>query len=123
MKNLFLSLLLLTGCATHQMSGHIDTTPRVEIQRANAPQLCRTGEKTKITYFIHLLFMPAQDVFFTANEGPELNLFGTNLTVSVNAECKPGYGCLHSLKARVGQKIYTIDTLVIDCGEFLKGNS
>jgi hypothetical protein len=127
MKFLLLAFLALslTSCMTslwHKNIGHIDLTPRVDIIRGNAPEVCRTGEKTKLTFFIHLLNMPPQDVFVIANDGPELNLFGKDLTVTVGAVCPENYACQHVLKIRVAGKIYEVTATVFDCGTLVKGN-
>jgi hypothetical protein len=121
---LFLSFLLLSliTCATSKNIGHIDLTPRVEILRGNSPEVCMTGEKTKLTFFIHLINMIPQDVFVTANNGPELNLFGTSLTVTLNAECTTGHACYHTLKVRVAGKPYEITSVVFDCASIIQGN-
>lgn len=119
-------MLLQSGCTyflgTHpfskmpKSSGKLDKTPEVLILRGQGPTICSTGTKTKLVFFIHLKWMPAQDVYVSANGGPETNLHGTSLTVNVNAASPRGMLSYHTLSVRVGSKTDKVTTGVIDCG-------
>lgn len=133
-KFLVCSFLVLSGCSsilgTHpfstlpKSSGKLDKTPRVNIIRGQAPEVCMVGEKTPLVYFIKLLWMEPQKVWIGVNGEPRsLSLFGTELTVNVKALGKPGYATYHELNIEVGEKLYNITTVVLDCQGFRGGLS
>lgn len=104
--------------------GKIDTTPNVLILRGQDYVVCTKGDvTTKWTYFVHLRFMPPQEVLVRAYQGEWKKLFGTSLTVNVSGKGKAGHLSYHQTDIKVGEKVYELTTILMDCSGASAGGS
>lgn len=116
--------LLFPSCAVFgyrpQTMGKLDKTPEVLILRGQDYITClpRGAEQVKLTFFVHLRWMPAQEVLvWSGDTKPEnpARLFGTELTVNMNAHSKKEMLSYHQLNLEVAGRTYDMMTLVADC--------
>ena len=96
-------------------SGHIDSTPNVLIVSGQNWVVCRTADTTRLIWFIHLRFMPEQEIWGSVNGGAEGMLYGTAVTFATVVPSPPGMMGRHLLKIRVGNKTYESITIVTAC--------
>lgn len=102
-------------------SGKLDKTPEVLLVRGQDYVVClpERSETAKLVYFLHLKWMPPQEVWTWG--GPvdagvdRQKLFGNALTVNVNARGKRGFLSYHQINFLVGGQTYSFTTIVMDC--------
>jgi hypothetical protein len=100
-------------------SGKLDKTPNVMISPGQTYVTCGGTEKTRLVFFIHLRWMPFQEIFvWSGEEKPSepARMFGKEFTVTLVAPPPPpGSWDYHQLNILVGERTYTVGTILADC--------
>jgi hypothetical protein len=100
-------------------SGKLDKTPNVLIVSGQDLVHCVAEGPARLYFFIHLRWMPAQEVLaWSGDVKPETpaQLFGTQLTVRMLVTGPPpGVWATHVLTIQVGKQLYRRSTILANC--------